>query len=149
MKRRRATWAHVDRLKVVVRQMTFHAYQCRRCGERAHPYMVRPELWKKHGVYGVKSMRPKPLQLPKGVLLFYAPDAPHDFGGHLCIPCLEHRMKRPLARKDLDPTQPINSWLRWRRGRVQLQLPCGAWELIIDAITPEFIEGIWRRNRRP
>jgi hypothetical protein len=81
--------------------------RCRDCRRQAHPYMVTNRLW-------------------LGVGMTKRADS------HLCIPCLEKRIRRPLARRDLmrDRAGSLNGWMRWRRGNLVLLSPHDAWVVL-------------------
>jgi hypothetical protein len=80
---------------------------CADCPRQAHPYMVTNEIWEAVGMT-------------------------FDEGQHLCIPCLEKRLRRPLVSRDfqkgIDGIQ--NAWIQWRGGRLKLRPPQDAWVVL-------------------
>jgi hypothetical protein len=89
---------------------------CGGCGGEDHPYMLRDDLWQR-----------------------ITADSGAEF---LCLPCAELALGEPLKPRHFDRSIPINSWLRWHRGVLELLPGPIAWAWIeAYTATQRFILG--------
>jgi len=81
---------------------------CGDCQREAHPYMVHDVVWLAAGMT-------------------------HATGSQLCLPCLEARLNRPLARMDFQTLEDhghLNLWIKWPHGKLALVSPREAWSVM-------------------